>query len=105
MSTTSTQYYYGNYRFHSRHPWSVRTLEVSLTEMHKVDEEERSSVRQRLASDYGFTGLSILNRFFNLYKFDILKDTVFDSMHTLLLCIVKRHLDHYASCNLLSDSL
>ena len=96
QSSTSNQYYYGNYRYHSRNPWNLRSLEESLSEMKRVDEEERVSVRQKLASNCGFTGLSILHRLFNLYKFNVLQDLVFDSMHTLLLRIIKRHLEYYS---------
>ena len=63
--------------------------------MNKVDQEDRVSVRKRIASESGFTGCSILHRLHSLYKFDVLKDFVFDAMHTLLLGNVKRHLDHY----------
>lgn len=105
QSSTSSHYYYGNYRYHYRHPWPERSLQQSIVEMKDVDEEERQTVRQKLASEYGFTGLSILHRFYSLYKFDILKDLVFDSMHTLLLRIVKRHIDNYSEHGYLSNPL
>ena len=63
--------------------------------MSMVDQEDRVSVRRRIASESGFTGCCILQRLHALYKFDVLKDFVFDAMHTLLLGNVKRHLDHY----------
>ena len=63
--------------------------------MEEVDQEDRVSVRQRLASQTGFTGLSILHRLHKLYKFDVLKDLVFDTMHTLVLRVVHRHLHYY----------
>ena len=78
-------------------------MEESLSEMKSVDEEERASVRHKLASNYGFTGLSILYRLFHLYNFDVLHDLIFDSMHTLLLRIVKRHLEYYANNGYLSN--
>ena len=55
--------------------------------MNVVDQKDRLSVRQKLASQTGFTGLSILHRLHTLYKFDILQDNimVFDTMHTLVL--------------------
>ena len=105
QSSTSSQYYYGNYRYHSQNPWDVRSLEKSLTEMRRVDEEKRISVRQKLASNSGFTGLSTLHRLFYLYKFNVLQDLVFDSMHTLLLRIVKRHLEYYNDNGYLSSHM
>lgn len=63
--------------------------------MNKVDEEDRVTVRRKLASQVGFTGLSILHRLHRLYKFDIIKDMVFDTMHTLILRVVHRHLQFY----------
>ena len=62
-------------------------------------------MRQRLASECGFTGLSVLHCLYNLYKFDILKDFVFDAMHTILLRIVKRYLDFYSDQGYLSNPL
>ena len=72
--------------------------------MKQVDEEERVSVRQKLASDYGFTGLSILHRLFHLYHFNILHDLIFDTMHTLFLRVVKRHLEYYSNNGYLSNN-
>jgi len=64
--------------------------------MMQVDDEDRISIRQKLASKNGFTGLSILHRLYRLYKFNVLKDFVFDIMHTLTLRILSRHLHYYA---------
>lgn len=63
--------------------------------MERVDQEDRITVRQKRASQCGFTGLSILHRLYHLYKFNVLSDLVFDVMHTLLLVNIKRHLDYY----------
>ena len=38
--------------------------------MQEVEEEERVAVRQRMASDYGFTGVSLLNGLKVLYDCD-----------------------------------
>ena len=62
--------------------------------MTQVDEEDRVSIRQKLASKTGFTGLSILHRLYRLYKFDVLQDFVFDTM--LVLRIIQCHLHYYA---------
>ena len=82
---SGTQLYYGDYRYHYRNQWSQRTLNESVIDMDRVDEEDRISVRKRLASETGFTGMSELHRLHSLYKFDVLNDLVFDAMHTLLL--------------------
>ena len=44
QSSISSQYYYGNYCYHAQNPWDVRSLEESLSEMRRVDDEERISV-------------------------------------------------------------
>ena len=80
-------------------------LSEAVGDMKQVDQEERSTVRQRLASQTGFTGLSVLHRLHDLYKFDVLKDFVFDTMHTLVLRIINRHLQHYNDLGLLKNPL
>lgn len=95
MNTGGTQYYYGDYRLHFRRPWPVRTLSESLTSMNQVEDEDRVTVRQKMSSNTGFTGLCIFNRLYALYNFDILNDFVFDVMHTLLLRIIRRHLEYF----------
>ena len=74
-----------------------------LGKMQEVEEEERVTVRQRMASDYGFTGVSLLNRLKVLYDFDVLKDMVFDTMHTLILRVALRHLQLYKEHGLLGN--
>ena len=100
-----TQLYYGDYRYHYRNQWSQRTLNESVIDMDRVDEEDRISVCKRLASETGFTGMSELHRLHSLYKFDVLNDLVFDAMHTLLLGVVKCHLDYYKDQGYLSDAV
>ena len=100
-----TQCYYTKFRFHFCHPWSERLLSEAVEDMKRVDNEERITVRQRLASQTGFTGLSILHRLYHLYKFDVLKDLVFDTMHTLVLRIINRHLQHYNDLCLLKSPI
>ena len=102
---TGTQCYYDNYQFHFRHPWAERLLSEAVEDMKKVDNEERSTVRHRLASQTGFTGLSVLHHLYHLYKFDVLKDLVFDTMHTLVLRIINRHLQYYNDLGLLKNPL
>ena len=95
LDPNSMQYYYGENRYHYRHSWPSRQLSDSIPDMKSIDEEDRITVRQKRASETGFTGLSILHRLHALYEFDILNDLVFDAMHTLLLRVVKRHLDYF----------
>ena len=71
--------------------------------MNKVDEEDRPTLRQRLASQTGFTGLSILHRFHRLYQFNVLKDFIFDTMHTLVLRVINRHLQYFSELGLLKN--
>ena len=78
-------------------------LSEDVEDMKQVDDEERITIRQRLASQTGFTGLSLLHRLYYLYKFDVLKDLVFDTMHTLVLRIINRHLQHYNDLGLLKN--
>ena len=37
----STQYYYGNFRFHFRNRWPERSLNHCLSSMQAIEEEER----------------------------------------------------------------
>ena len=53
--------------------------------------EERVTVQQKMASDSGFIGVSLLNRLNVLHGFNILKGMVFDTMHTLILRVALRH--------------
>ncbi len=73
-----------------------------MAAMQRVDDEERVSVRARLAKEEGFTGLSILHRLNKLYGFDVLQDMVFDAMHNVVLNVASQHLHHYAEEKLLS---
>ena len=57
--------------------------------MDKIDQEERSSIRRKLASDLGFKGTSILHRLFPLYGFDVTTDFVIDMQHGLPLNPIK----------------
>jgi len=42
---SGTNYYFGNFRYHARHPWPERVLESSLDLMKEVDIEERPTIR------------------------------------------------------------
>ena len=53
VDETSKQYHYGNYRQQYRNQWPERILADSLSDMNKVDEEDRSTVCKKLASKVG----------------------------------------------------
>ena len=99
-SESSTQYYFGNFRLHARHPWQSRELSSSLAAMKRVDTEERSSVQIAIAKETGFTGLSILHRLHVLSGFDVLRDTVYDCRHNIPLNVVSHHLHRYMDMGL-----
>ena len=75
----------------------------NTADMDRVDQEDWNFVCQRLASETGFTGMSEFHRFNLLYELDVLHDLVFDTMHTLLLGAVKRHLDYCKDKRYFSD--
>jgi len=82
-------YYCGDNRYHARFPWEVREIKNEIEKMKSVEQEDRRSVRAKLAKDSGYTGLSILHRLYNLYGFDVIQDTVNDIMHMLPMNVVK----------------
>jgi len=71
--------------------------------MKNVDDEDWPTRRQKLASESGFTGLSILHRLHRLYQVDVLRDTIFDTMHIIVLHIIYTHLQYYSNLGLLKD--
>ena len=66
--------------------------------MKEVDDKDRPTVRQRFASQRGFTGLSILYNLHRLY--DVL---TFDTIHTLALHVNNHHLQYYNELGLLKN--
>ena len=85
--STNRHMYYGENRFHYRYPWEPST---SLTDLYDIENETRISVRKRMSSEMGFTGISILHEYLNpLYGFDICKHLVYDIFHTVCLNVVK----------------
>lgn len=101
----SKHYYFGDARYHAKHPYQDRCLADTLPELCDIEEEDRPSVRRRNAKEAGFTGLSILHRLSRLYGFDILKDTVFDAMHNIPLNVIHQHLHYYLEKGLLSKDV
>ena len=51
---------------------ALKTLGDSIIDMDRVDQEDRVSIQQRVASETGFTGRSQLRRLYALYQFDVL---------------------------------
>ena len=100
----TTTYYYGDSRYHAKHPFEKRCLADTVPTLHDIEEEDRSSVRSKKAKEAGFTGMSILHRLYYLYGFDILKDTVFDAMHNIVLNVVRQHLQYYLEKGLLKGA-
>ena len=91
----TSQYYYGNYRYHTRYPWSQKNLISCIPHMKRTETEDRVTVRTTIAKETGFTGLSILHRLHHLYGFNVLTDTVFDAMHNLPLNVGLHHMNYY----------
>lgn len=90
-----TNYYYGKFRYHHRHPWPARVLQSSLPSMKQVEMEDRPTARINKAKQSGFTGVSILHTLHALYGFDVLHDLVFDAMHNIPLNVASHHLHYY----------
>ncbi|XP_048578361.1 uncharacterized protein LOC125560609 isoform X2 [Nematostella vectensis] len=99
MNESNNHMYYGDNRIHYRHKWESRDISLMLTDLYDVEAESRISVRKRMSSEKGVTGISLLHKYlYPLYNFDILKDLTFDVFHTVCLNVVKsqaeRILDH-----------
>lgn len=93
QNSANNHYYYGENRFHFRHPWEQRDIATEINNLFDVENETRSSVRKQMSSEKGFTGVSILHKYlYPLYGFDILKHLVYDVYHTVPLNIVKNQL-------------
>lgn len=91
-------YYFGDTRRHGRYSWEPRNLELELTAIAEVENEDRVSYRTNLAKLTGFTGLSSLHRLYPLYGFNFPKDLVFDAMHNIPLNIVSKQLHRLIDC-------
>jgi hypothetical protein len=89
-NSSNTHYYYGQNRFHFRYPWGSREITSELGNIFDIENETRSSVRKKLSSEKGFTGMSIFHKYlYPLYGFDILYHLVYDVYHTIPLNVVK----------------
>ncbi|XP_048586101.1 uncharacterized protein LOC125568272 [Nematostella vectensis] len=102
QSLQSTHYYYGDNRFHARHPWEKRDVTAEESTFYDLDNENRVSVRKKLSSQEGFTGTPIFHQYlYPLYKFDCLYHMVYDIFHTLPLNICKNQLSRLLRLELL----
>ena len=97
-----TNYYYGNFRYRNHYLWPARELQSSLPKMKEVEMEDCPSIRANKAKQSGFTGLSILHTLNTLYRFDFIKDLVFDEMHNIPLNVASHHLHFYFNEGILS---
>ena len=88
-------YYYPGFREAFRFPPQRREISQELPDMMKIEQEERITVAADMSKESGFMGVSQLHRLHSLYKFDVLKDTVFDVMHLVPLNLVKRRLEYF----------
>ena len=84
------KYYYLNNRYHMRFPWAEFDLAEEIDGMINIEEEKKTTVRQKMSKESGYTGLSLLHRLNILYKFDVSKDLVVDVMHNLPMNVVKK---------------
>ena len=88
----TNHYYYPNFRKQARFPAEKKSIMDNLELLYKIASEERTSVRQQLSKESGYTGLSILHRLYYLYGFLYDRDLVYDEMHTVHLNLVKNAL-------------
>ena len=90
------QYYYGEFRSHFRYPWPDKSLVVCIGDMNIVDQEDCVTVQWKMASATGFTAWTLHTTLFSFFvQFDVIRDLIFDVMHTLHLVVVKRRLELY----------
>jgi len=83
-------YYYGNFGIRFRHP-----SECSYHLLHgkRVDSVVTSTERQRLSTDTGVTGVSVLFQLYMLYGFDPVQDMVIDRMHLTFNMLKREFID------------
>ena len=93
MSNGSNKHYYVGNREHCRFPWTARSLSDDVMLMCEIESECRTTVRQALARESGYTGYSMFGVLYELYGFDFLLDFLFDVMHNIPMNVGKRHLD------------
>ena len=62
-------YYFTNNRYQARFSPPSKSILTNLQRIREINEEERVTVRENLAKECGYTGLSILHRLWPLYGF------------------------------------
>ena len=87
-----SHYYYTEYFQQSRFSSDQKSVLDCLQQLREIEEEERETIKQEVAKQTGYTGLSLLHRLYPLCGFVHDKDLVFDEMHTIQLNVVKRAL-------------
>ena len=71
--------------------------------MGNIQREERKTVRKKLSSQNGYTGLSVLHELNPLYGFDVIRDLVYDIHHNLPLNVVKNHVDRLVEIGIVNS--
>ena len=105
MNSANKHIYYGQNRFHYRYPWEPREISGALTDMYDIENETRISVRKRMSSAKGFTGISILHKYlYPLFGFDILHHLVYDVFHTVCLNVVKNQTERLLELELVNKA-
>ena len=89
MDGSSTKYYPNN-RFHFDQLWEKRIWEDELETMKDIEMQPSVSAKLRRAKETGYTGLTLLGRLYDLYKFNPFTDMVHDVMHLVLLNLVRK---------------
>lgn len=102
-SANHYQKYYGNCRYHVKYPWEPRVLEDEVCVMEEIQTESRKTVRKKLSSQHGYTGLSVLHELHPLYGFDVIRDLVYDIHHNLPLNVIKNQVDRLVETGILNS--
>ena len=97
------QKYYGNCRYHVKYPWQPRVLEAEIFTMEQIQTETRKTVRKKMSSQHGYTGLSVLHELHALCGFDVIRDLVYDIHHNLPLNVIKNQVDRLVETGILNS--
>ena len=97
------QKYYGNCRYHVKYPWQPRVLETEVFIMEQIQTETRKTVRKKMSSQHGYTGLSVLHELHPLHGFDVIRDLVYDIHHNLPLNVIKNQVDRLVETGILNS--
>ena len=78
-------------------------LEAEIFAMEQIQTETRKTVRKKMSSQHGYTGLSVLRELHPLYGFDVIKDLVYDIHHNLPLNVIKNQVDRLVETGILNS--